>query len=98
LDECGIENGITAWSPTAVATNVIYDRNSRRNNEPRGGDIGSLYYGNLGRVGHVFIIENWGDKVMTIEGNSNDNGSRNGTKVCRRVRLKKTIYKVSRYD
>jgi hypothetical protein len=81
-----------------VSTNVIYARSSRKNETPRGGDIGSLYYSNLGRVGHVFIIENWGDKVMAIEGNSNDNGSRNGTKVCRRVRMKKTIYRVSRYD
>lgn len=93
---CGVQTPITAWSPSAVSQNVIWTKG--KGETPRAGDVGTLYYTNLGRVGHTFIIEKWGDKVVTIEGNSNDNGSRNGVKVCRRVRLAKGLYKVSRYN
>jgi hypothetical protein len=96
FERCGVETSITAWSPSAVANNVIWTRG--KGQTPREGDVGSLYYSNLGRVGHTFLIEKWGDKVVTIEGNSNDNGSRNGVKVCRRIRLAKTLYKVSRWN
>ena len=94
---CGIETDITAWSPSCVAQNVVYARG--KGGSVEAGDVGTLYYSSLGRVGHAFLIEDWGsgNKVRTIEGNSNDNGSREGTSVVRRIRLKKTIYKVSRY-
>jgi hypothetical protein len=97
LDECNIENDITAWSPTAVAKNVVYQRNRRINQTPMAGDIGSIYFNRLGRVAHVFFIVSWGDKVVTIEGNSNENGSRNGTSVVKKYRMKKTIYSASRW-
>jgi hypothetical protein len=63
-----------------------------------GGDVGTLYYRNLGRVGHAFIIERWGDKVVTIEGNGSEAGSRNGNAVVRRIRMKSTIFAVSRWS
>lgn len=97
LDQCGIYHSISAWSPTAARKNVIYRRNARRNQTPRAGDVGTLYYSNLGRVGHAFIIEHWGNKVITIEGNGSEAGSRNGVAVVRRVRMKSTIYAVSRW-
>jgi hypothetical protein len=50
---------------------------------PQPGDIGILDFGK--GLGHAFIVtkvEN--GKVFTIEGNSNDDGSREGYEVCRK--------------
>lgn len=52
---------------------------------PQAGDIMILDYG--GGLGHTGIVEKVsGTKVHTIEGNTNDNGSREGYEVCRKVR------------
>ena len=98
FDVCGIDHSVNAWSPSAVSRNVIYKRGNRNNQTPIRGDVGSLYYSSLGRVGHVFFVENWGDKyVRTVEGNTNDGGSRDGDCVMKRYRPTRTIYKVSRW-
>ncbi|WP_281322469.1 CHAP domain-containing protein [Flavobacterium aestivum] len=57
---------------------------------PQSGDIFIL---DLGKgLGHTGIIEKVvGNTLYTIEGNTNDNGSREGYKVCRRKRDIKTI-------
>lgn len=54
-------------------------------NDPEVGDIFIMDYGHgLGHCGFVEIIE--GDLIHTIEGNTNDTGSREGYEVCRRTR------------
>jgi hypothetical protein len=50
--------------------------------QPQKGDIGIMDYGK--GKGHTFIVESSTDKIVqTVEGNSNDEGSRNGYEVCR---------------
>ncbi len=104
LDKCGISHKITAWSPSATATNRIYDRRKPDKNKttPESGDVFTLYYPNLERIGHTGFIESWGSKwIDTIEGNTNDSGSRDsnsGDRVMRRKRLRSSIYQVSRYS
>lgn len=62
------------------------------------GDIGTLYYTNLGRPGHCFIIVGEDDDfVITVEGNTSDGGSRNGDGVYRRMRDKETLWTVSNW-
>ncbi len=58
-----------------------------------------LYYKKLGRVGHVGFIEGCldPDTVITIEGNSNDEGVREGFEVCRRERKISSIYALVGY-
>lgn len=52
---------------------------------PLPGDIFIMDYGKgLGHTGFVESVE--GSKIHTIEGNTNDTGSREGYEVCRRVR------------
>lgn len=71
---------------------------SEQKEKPRPGDVFSLYYKNLGRIGHTGIVESWGETyVTTIEGNTNEDGSRDGDGVWRKKRLIKTIYRVSRW-
>jgi hypothetical protein len=50
---------------------------------PLPGDIGIMDFGK--GLGHTFFVEKVeGDTVFTIEGNSNDDGSREGYEVCRK--------------
>jgi hypothetical protein len=102
LDMCRVENWVTAWSPSGTSRNRIYDRRTPDKNtvRPESMDIFTLYYPSLNRIGHVGFVDEWGDKwVTTVEGNTNDSGSRDsntGDGVLRRKRLKSTIYQVRR--
>ena len=58
---------------------------NKKFSKPQEGDIFIMDYGKgLGHTGFVERIE--GSKIHTIEGNTNDTGSREGYEVCRRVR------------
>lgn len=64
--------------------------------EPQPGDIFIQDHGH--GLGHTGIIEGIdGDHVHTIEGNTNDTGSREGYEVCRRLRKKASIIGYLRY-
>lgn len=60
-------------------------------NSPQPGDVFIMDYG--GGLGHTGIVERVNDDgtVDTIEGNTNDTGSREGYEVCRKVRPKGKI-------
>ncbi|WP_428232495.1 CHAP domain-containing protein [Flavobacterium sp.] len=55
--------------------------------------VGDIFILDLGKgLGHTGLIEKiTGNIIHTIEGNTNDNGSREGYKVCRRKREIKAI-------
>lgn len=80
--EMGVENPLiktghvlTQWRKTPKKYKVV--------GKPQKGDIGIMDFG--GGKGHTFIVSGVsGDKVNTIEGNSNDEGSREGYEVCRK--------------
>lgn len=61
------------------------------------GWIGGIYFRSLGRIGHVAaIIEDFGDGyVLTIEGNTNAQGGREGNGVYLRIRHKSEFYMVA---
>lgn len=64
------------------------------------GDHAALWYTSLNpaRIGHTMIVYKEDKKYLyTIEGNTNDGGSRDGDGVYRRRRLKRSIYCVSRW-
>lgn len=56
-------------------------------------ETGDIFIMDLGKgLGHTGIVEKIvGNTIYTIEGNTNDTGSREGYKVCRRKREIKTI-------
>lgn len=97
LDQCGSASHFKyakdyAWTPN-------YEKLTTK--DPRiyqaeVGDLILLYYAKLGRVGHVGFIDYWsaGNKVVTIEGNTNGYGSREGDGVHVKYRLKSQLYKV----
>lgn len=57
------------------------------------GDVVGYYYGNLGRIGHIGFIEQVKDNcLITVEGNTGEDGGRNGDGVYRKRRMKRSIY------
>ena len=64
----------------------------------RQGDLFSLYYNSLGRIGHVGFIDQVGESsYITVEGNTNEAGSREGQGVYRKRRMKRSVYSVARW-
>lgn len=66
--------------------------------EPKAGDIFIIVYPN--GTGHAGFVEKVlpNGQIQTIEGNTNDDGSREGYEVCRRVRKISTITAFIRLD
>ena len=63
-------------------------------------DVGSLYYVNLGRIGHIFWIDKWVPEkrlTATNEGNTGPDGGRNGDGVYNKIRPIRVVYSVARY-
>lgn len=78
---------LKAWQKAPAAVKVT---------SPQPGDIFIQDHGHgLGHTGIVERVE--GDIVHTIEGNTNDTGSREGYEVCRRTRKQSSIIGYLRY-
>lgn len=101
FQKANIEAIKSGWSPNWFKLKyVIYKKNiSSLQQTPQQGDVGGLYYAKLGRYGHTFFIDYWsnGSFCITVEGNSNEDGSREGNKVVKKKRLKSQISVVARY-
>lgn len=99
--QADVEAVRSAWSPSWFpASKTIYTRGGTGNKSPAKADVFGLWFQNLKRVAHVGFIHDWQrntQHVVTVEGNTNDAGSREGDGVYRKRRLKSQIYKVSRW-
>jgi len=75
----------SAWSPDFVR-NPQWNRG--RGRVPPPASTFGVYFPSLKRIGHTGLIERVsGDFALTIEGNTNDGGSRDGDGVYRRRRI-----------
>lgn len=84
-----------AWSPSWFPDSKVYDRHER---PPQPGDVFGIYFKSKQRIAHVGFIDKWdGSKVITVEGNTNEAGSREGDGVYRKRRLARQIYKLSNW-
>jgi hypothetical protein len=100
LDACGVANPRSAWSPSysgsGVGERVWTARKAVR--APLPADVFTLYFPNLGRVGHGGFVERTdGRYILTIEANTNGGGSRDGDGVYRRRRELRKLYAVTNY-
>lgn len=93
----------TAWTPAILAYgrrkgNLITQQELQLGAKPQPGDVFLLYYPSLNRVAHTGFIERVLPLgiVQTIEGNTNDQNSREGYKVARRIRRVKSLYALVR--
>lgn len=104
-DQNGIKNPRTAWAPDWFRTNVVYKSHDPSIGQflsgqflSKKGQVFGLYFEAKGRIAHVGMLA--GETRMsyiTIEGNTNQAGSREGDGVYKKLRDKKTIYIVSDY-
>ena len=96
----GVKAVVSAWSPSWFpAQNTTYIRGQKGNKTPQTADVFGIYFSSKKRIAHVGFIDEWesGSYVITVEGNTNQAGSREGDGVYRKRRLKSQIYKVSRW-
>lgn len=74
----------SAWSPDFVKAP---DWNRGKGTKPGPSDAFGIYFSSLGRVAHTGLVEKIeGKMAVTIEGNTNDDGSRDGNGVYRKRR------------
>lgn len=65
---------------------------------PTTGDIFGLFFPEKKRIAHTGFIDQWdGTWLITVEGNTNVSGGREGDGVYRKRRLVKSVYQVARY-
>lgn len=82
----GFNNPRSGWSPALFSTNV-------KTFEIKEGNVLGIWFPNLKRIAHVGLVERQeGNWILSIEGNTNSAGSREGDGVYRKRRLKKSIY------
>lgn len=97
LDQVNVPNPMTAWSPSFAAKNDIVWQ-PKKGGKWKPGDVFTLYYPNLGRVGHVgFVVGKSAGYLVTIEGNSNNTGGRLGTGVFKLKRNPAKVYAITNY-
>ena len=89
-----------AWSPNWFPKNKkIYDhRQSTKEPDIKPGDVFGIWFNSKGRIAHVgILVSKYGRFYHTIEGNTNDGGSRDGDGVFGRKRSIRLINQVSRW-
>lgn len=96
--QAGVKNPRSGACPDLFRNHVIYRRTSGFRTTPQTGDIWGLYFPEKGRVAHTGFVDDWGRKyVITVEGNTNEAGSREGDGVYRKRRPRSSIYVVANY-
>lgn len=99
LDRAGVKTSITGWSPTAHNKNNIVLFNGSLKKDVQRGDVFTLYFPSLKRIGHTgFVRKKFGmNSYETVEGNTNMAGSREGDGVYVKYRPKSSIYSITRW-
>ena len=103
LSNVGIANPNSAWSPLfARSKDVIwYNKTGYKQAKIKAktGDVVTFYYSRFKRVGHVgfFIKKDKSGYFITIEGNTNGVGSREGDGVYMKKRQQSKVHAISRY-
>ncbi len=91
LVQCGAPHAGSGWSPDWFPKDrIIWHPGGVVGSGalPQKGDVFGVYFETKRRIAHVGLIEEWrGRSVVTVEGNTNGAGSREGNGVYRKVRL-----------
>lgn len=98
LSGCGVGNPRSAWSPALAQPKDQVWTPRKAFRSPRPGDVFSIYYASIGRVGHVGLVTALeGDYITTVEGNTSGPGSREGDGVYARRRQLSKVYAITNY-
>ena len=86
------------FRPTYNVQRKTYNVQRKTYNSPQPADIFALWFPEKNRIAHTGFIDQWGDTwLITVEGNTNTNGGREGDGVYRKRRLVRSIYQAARY-
>lgn len=89
----------SAWAPSWFTKNIVYER-GKPIKDIRRADTFGIYYAKDKRIGHIGFIDQWdhgNDYFISVEGNTNNAGSNEGDGVYRKRRLKRAVFKISRW-
>lgn len=90
----GFDQPRTPWTPALFPKACTQNWSSGK--APQKADVFGLYIPRLKRIGHAGFVEKWGEHfVLTVEGNTNAEGSIEGDGVYRKRRRTKTIHSVA---
>lgn len=98
--QCSIPSPKSAWAPAWFPVkNIVYKRSDGKPiTDIAPMDVFGLYFPEQGRIAHVGLVLCWDEKsVTTIEGNTNNAGSREGDGVYKKKRLRRQIAALSRW-
>lgn len=99
LSKLGVVNPMSAYSPDyAKKKDVIWTPKQQRL-QPLAGDVITVYYSKLGRVGHgcFYLSTDKSGYFITGEGNANQKLSRTGGEVCILKRDPQKIFAIARF-
>ena len=104
LGKAGLPNPRSGYCPALFPRSRIVWQRSRHaatktpQNTPARGDVFGIWFASKGRIAHAGFVEEWGSTyVITVEGNTNESGSREGDGVYKKRRLQTSLYQVARY-
>jgi hypothetical protein len=96
--KAGISNPQTGWSPHLFPNKKVIWARGKLLKQPGQADIFAIYFADKRRIAHTGFIDHWDkDWLITVEGNTNVHGNREGDGVHRKRRPIKSIYQVARY-
>lgn len=99
FDSARVKTSITAWSPTAHNDkNIVWFQRVMKK-EPLSGDVFTLWFASKKRIAHTGFVDRRinGSVVQTVEGNTNDAGSREGDGVYMKKRSINSLYSITRW-
>jgi len=100
FDHCGIKTSINAMALSADRPGYYVYFKGIRIKEPMPGDVFTLYYPKLKRIGHTgFFDKQINSKIYrSVEGNTNAAGSREGDGVYIKYRSYNSTYSINRWS
>lgn len=100
LIRANIPNNLNAMALSAhnKSNLVYYKKRFYKPSQP--GDVFTLYYARLGRIGHTGFVDRQINSSIyeSVEGNTNEAGSREGDGVYRKKRSYNATYSISRWQ
>jgi hypothetical protein len=108
FDKAGVSNPHSGWSPDLFPKkNRIWQRSgslttgTRPGKQiplPQQGDVFGIWFPEKHRIAHAGFVDHWGDTwLITVEGNTNEAGSREGDGVLRKRRMVRSVWQVANF-
>lgn len=99
LNQAKVKNPRSGYCPDLFSSKqLVWKRDGKLAGRPQPGDVFGIWFPEKKRIAHVGFIDRWTDKIAyTVEGNTNQAGSREGDGVYRKIRLTRQLYAVTRF-